>query len=224
MAQPQRALRPAIEARTPALLSPPADWGFTHRSLIAVLVLVPATLVSLFSTPAVTHRSSIALAFDLAAWTLFLAGAALRFWATLYIGGRKRDLIVDEGPYSLCRHPLYLAAFLMALSAGLFLQSLAVACAAVITGIAFLMTTVPQEEAALARLHPRGWADYSERVPCVIPSQRSWRTPSRFTVDVRSLSEEAARASRWVLLPLLAQVFSYLRALPWWPHLVHGAW
>lgn len=206
-------------ARTPALESPPADWGFRHRDLIATAILLPATLAALLSTPSVPRGSALDIALDLAGWVLFLAGAALRFWATIYIGGRKRDMIVSEGPYSLCRHPLYFASFLMALSAGLFLGSATVAAAAIAAGVVYLATTVPQEEAALARQHPRGWADYAGRVPRVFPRWRAWQTPARITIDVRSLRDEAARAARWVLLPLLAEVASYLRVQPWWAHL-----
>lgn len=35
-------------------------------------------------------------------------GAVLgRFWAILYIGAMKNRTVMDEGPYSVCRHPLY---------------------------------------------------------------------------------------------------------------------
>jgi protein-S-isoprenylcysteine O-methyltransferase Ste14 len=206
-------------AHTPALESPKADWAFRHRDLIATVPLAPAIVIGLLSRPALAPGSASAVVLNLAAWTLFLAGAAHRFWATIYIGGRKRDMIVSEGPYSLCRHPLYLASFLMALSAGLFLESVIVTAAAILAGIAYLLTTVPQEEAALARQHPRGWADYAARVPRVCPRAIRWHTPARVTVDVQSLRDEVARASRWVLLPLLAEVAMYLRTLPWWPGL-----
>lgn len=205
-------------ARTPALESRPADWAFRHRDLIATLILVPATIAALLSTPAVPRGSGLDLALDFAGWALFLAGAALRFWATLYIGGRKRDMIVSEGPYSLCRHPLYLASFLMALSGAAFLASAIVSAAAIVAGIVYLATTVHQEEAALARQHPRGWADYARRVPRVFPRSIAWRTPDRITVDVQSLRDEVDRGVRWVLLPLLAELAAYARTQPWWPH------
>jgi protein-S-isoprenylcysteine O-methyltransferase Ste14 len=219
-----RAIRPVLHARTPALEPPAADWAFRHRDLIAGVVLVPATLVALVSTPAVPRGTALDLVCDVAAWTLFLAGAALRFWATMYIGGRKRDVIVSDGPYSLCRHPLYLASFAMTLSAGAFLASPVVVASAVIVAAIYLLTTVPQEEAVLARQHPRGWAEYAQQVPRVVPRSSGWRTPARIAVDVRSLRDEAARASRWVLMPLLAEIASHLRMQPWWPHLLSARW
>jgi protein-S-isoprenylcysteine O-methyltransferase Ste14 len=215
-----RAIRPDVQARTSELQAPRADWAFRHRDLIAGAFLIPAALVALFSAPGLTQGSTLDFACMLIAWALFLAGATLRFWATLYIGGRKREFIVSEGPYSLCRHPLYSASFLMTLSAGLFLESPVLFAAAVITAAAYRLTTVPQEEAALARQHPRGWADYAGHVPCVVPRIGGWRTPARIAVDVRSLRDEAARASRWVLLPLMAEIASHLRTQVWWPHLL----
>ena len=219
-----RAIRPVIQSRTPALEAPPADWGFRHRDLIAGVVLIPAALVALFSAPSVPRGSTLDVVCRVTAWALFLAGAVLRFWATMYIGGRKRDMIVSDGPYSLCRHPLYLGSLVMTISAGIFLESPALLAAAAIVAVAYLTTTVPQEEAVLAREHPRGWAEYARQVPRLVPRSMAWWTPARITVDVRSLRDEAARASRWALVPLLAEVASHLRAQPWWPHLVHVLW
>ncbi len=53
-----------------------------------------------------SHRSSDGTVSITYPSMLFLAGAAFRFWATLYLGGRKDAVVVDTGPYSLCRHPL----------------------------------------------------------------------------------------------------------------------
>src|SRR5438270_10696869 len=33
----------------------------------------------------------------------FMVGAGFRWWATLYIGGRKLDTVVRQGPYSIDR-------------------------------------------------------------------------------------------------------------------------
>lgn len=39
---------------------------------------------------------------------LIVLGVIGRFWATLYIGGHKNKDVITDGPYSICRHPLYL--------------------------------------------------------------------------------------------------------------------
>ena len=62
------------------------------------------------------------------AGTLCVFAAVLgRFWAILYIGGRKNADVMRDGPYSLCRHPLYLFSTLGVVGFGLLLQSLTLA-------------------------------------------------------------------------------------------------
>src|SRR5262245_36841884 len=81
---------------------------FRWRGMLGGLVLVPAGVIALFSPPIVPENSLAHLALQTLAWLTFAAGAGARFWATLYIGGRKERELVTDGPYSLCRHPLYL--------------------------------------------------------------------------------------------------------------------
>lgn len=201
-----------------------AGWGFRHRGLIAALLLTPTAVLSTFSTPAIMEGSLTDQLIDMAAWVLFLIGATLRFWATAYIGGRKSSTVVNEGPYSICRNPLYLGSLLIAIATGLFLKSLLFAAALFVVGVAYVLVTVPHEERALAAGHAEEWDRYCARVPRFWPRFRGWHSPQRIHVDVHAMRLEAARASRWVWAPLLGQLMGQLRLQPWWPHLLSKLW
>ena len=51
---------------------------------------------------------------------IILAGIAAlgRLWCSLYIAGYKTDTLITEGPYSMCRNPLYFFSFIGALGVG----------------------------------------------------------------------------------------------------------
>lgn len=184
---------------------------FRWRGTVAALVLVPAALLTVTSTPLIAESSWLARIVELFAWVTFVAGAALRFWATLFIGGRKETVLVTDGPYSVCRNPLYLGSFLLAVAAALFLKSLVCVAAVLIVALIYLLTTVPVEEKALLARHGGRYEQYTRRVPRYWPSLRGFSTASRVSVDIHRLRLECARASRWVWLPLLGELLPYLR-------------
>lgn len=184
-----------------------------------MVLLAPAAIVTILASPTVKPDSWLDIAIDALAWVAFLAGAGLRFWATLYIGGRKSDFVVSEGPYSICRHPLYLGSVLLVLSGALFLKSLVFAAALALLATAYFMFTVPAEEEYLSARLGEPYREYCQRVNRLWPSFRHFQTPARITVDVHSLYLEFARASRWLWLPLFGEIIGHLRAEPWWPRL-----
>ncbi|MEN6347994.1 MAG: hypothetical protein ABFD08_01155 [Syntrophomonas sp.] len=62
---------------------------------------------------------------------LFLIGSILvgiaslgRLWCSLYIAGYKTDFLVIEGPYSLCRNPLYFFSLIGAVGVGFSAETL----------------------------------------------------------------------------------------------------
>ncbi|QND45830.1 isoprenylcysteine carboxylmethyltransferase family protein (plasmid) [Rhizobium lusitanum] len=50
---------------------------------------------------------------------MILCGFGIRLWCTLYIGGKKNKDLLSDGPYSLCRNPLYVGSISAAIGIGL---------------------------------------------------------------------------------------------------------
>ena len=184
---------------------------FRWRGTVAALVLLPAAVLAVFSAPLVAEGSWLAHGIDLIAWATFVAGASLRFWATLYVGGRKETVLVTDGPYSVCRNPLYLGSFFLAVAAALFLNSAVAVAAVLIVALIYMLATVPAEEQVLRARHGDSYEEYTRRVPRYRPLWRGISTPDRLSVDIHCLRLECARASRWMWLPLLGELLPYLR-------------
>jgi protein-S-isoprenylcysteine O-methyltransferase Ste14 len=194
--------------------------GFRRRGWIAVVLLAPATAVAMLSDPLALEGTTLDLALDSLAWLTLAGGVALRFWATLYVGGRKQRAIVQEGPYSLCRNPLYLGSFLIACSAALFLQSAVFAVAVAAAVVAYATVTVPAEEAHLRETVGEEYGRYCERVPRFLPRLSGIQVQSPIVVHLNGLRRELLRALQWLAIPLLAEAILSLRSQPWWPHLL----
>jgi len=192
---------------------------FRWRGPVAALLLVPSAVVTLLSAPLVTESSWLDLGIDGIAWATFVTGAGFRFWATLYIAGRKEAFLVTDGPYSVCRNPLYLGSLLLAVGTGLFLKSLLFALALLLVALIYMLTTVPVEEEFLRARHGEHYEAYIRRVPRYWPNSAGFYTPNQLTVDLHRLRLECARASRWVWLPMLGESLAHLRGHPWWPQM-----
>lgn len=193
------------------------QFWFRHRAVFGIVLLVPLGTLVLATRPAVAGGTWLSLGLDLSAWTVFLVGATLRLWATLYVGGRKRYTLVAEGPYSMCRNPLYLGSFLLILALAIFLKSLVFGAGVAAAAIAYMTLTVPIEERSLLATLGQEYADYCSRVPRYWPNARKYWSPRAITVDVPSLTAEMRRALGWVWLPFAGALIAHLRVQPWWP-------
>jgi hypothetical protein len=152
-----------------------------------------------------------------AGWCLW-PGATLRLWSTLYIGGRKRVMLVSDGPYSLCRNPLYVGTFIIALSAAIMLESLTFTTGIVLGAVFYALATVPAEERYLTEQLGEPYRRYCRAVPRLFPNLSNFNTDAIISVHVRGLGNECRRAARWIWLPVAMDVISHLRCEAWWPH------
>ncbi len=202
-------------------MRPRRPLAFRLRWAFGAVLVGPAVLLALLSTPWPSRPAWIAVSLHAAGWVVFVLGAAVRFWATLYVGGRKQRSVVADGPYSLCRHPLYVGSFLVALALGLFLESLVVVGAVALAAAAYARVTIPAEERVLLAALGEPYARYQSSVPPLLPRFAGYHSPATIEVDVAALRREARRAARWLLLPAAVEVLLWLRAMPCWPRPFH---
>ncbi|HEX4131934.1 MAG TPA: isoprenylcysteine carboxylmethyltransferase family protein [Pirellulales bacterium] len=203
---------------TAAKVRPATGVAFRFRGAVGGVV-VAAGLVAVFcsANPIPRHGTWGDVALDATAWALFLAGTMLRFWATLYVGGRKARSLVVTGPYSMMRHPLYVGTFLIAASAPVFTHSVTFGVL-VALGIAFYVRgTVVAEERQLRQLWGARFDDYRRAVPAFWPRLSRFTAGDSIEVNIRSLGLECRRAMWWVWLPVLYDIVSHVRLQPWWP-------
>ena len=196
-------------------------WLVRSRAWVSLLIIAPFAFACIFSKPPAAEGSWADLDCDFIGWLLFMIGAGWRWWATLYIGGRKHWMVVTDGPYSICRNPLYVGTFCMAMAIVFFLESPTLAVGLALVAAYYLPITVMAEEQTLREKFGQNFVDYCRRVPRFWPRFRLLQTPDRIIVSVRGLWSEAMRTSRWLWLPVLCEVVAYLRAEAWWPRLFH---
>ena len=192
-----------------------ARFRWRHVLGSAVLVLV---ILAVISNPLVPEGTLLHGVMDTLAFMFYSAGLGLRFWATLYVGGRKGSAVIAEGPYSVCRNPLYLGSFLLATASALFIQSWVFAVGILAVSLFYIIATVPREERHLKDGHGEEYAQYFRRVPRFIPRFSLFHAPAEITVSIKGLWIECRRIFPWVWIPLVGELIAHLRSQLWMPH------
>ena len=105
-----------------------------------------------------------------------------RAWCSLYIGGRKKAEIVDRGPYSITRNPLYVFSYIGAFGIGAQSGSVTIGLGFVLAAMAVFYLTVRREEAFLEREFGAVYAAYKARTPRFWPRFSLWRDEEQLTI------------------------------------------
>ena len=123
-----------------------------------------------------------------------------RCWAILYLGGNKNVKLTTTGPYSLCRHPLYLFSIVGVVGVGFMLQS--VVYTVVLTSVTFLIHLygIRKEEAYLSDKFGEAYVAYRNSTPRFIPMNfRAFQTEPLTNVNVGALRRCFGDTSFFVL-------------------------
>lgn len=191
--------------------------AFRQRGLAGGLVLVPIGLAAMFSTSGVSETSAAGLLLNAVAWAAFLLYVVFRVWATLFVGGRKDIELQTEGPYSLCRNPLYFGSFCYGVALACLFKSVVFGGAVLAAGCFYFLWVVPVEERFLAGRFGQAFADYCRRTPRFGLRFSAYRSPPFVSVELKRLGKELPRLGRAAVLMLALQALVQLRAMDWWP-------
>jgi protein-S-isoprenylcysteine O-methyltransferase Ste14 len=190
---------------------------FRHRGLVGALLMTPIAIMVLTSPPPVREDAIGGQVLNTLGWLCFLAYAAIRVWATLFIGGRKNDVLQVDGPYSICRNPLYVGSTFFALAIVFFLKSLTFGGALLVAFFYYWQFVVPAEEKFLESRFGDVFRDYCRRTPRFWPRFSAYNSPKSVPVDMKFLRIEAARLARSTIMPVVLTVLMRLREAQWWP-------
>ena len=181
-----------------------------NRIALVRASFVPVVFLAIFVRPRWTTESTIAFCIELAGYLFLLGGLAVRMWSMLYIGGRKSHELVTDGPYSICRNPLYVGTFLLAIGAGLCFENLLMLAAVFVILVPTHVLAAHLEERHLLELFPDSYPDYAAKVPRFWPSVSNYRSKETVTVNVRAIRRIAADTVGVLLLPEIEDLLELL--------------
>lgn len=197
------ATQPGGGAAQPGALPPMHKSRINETRIFAALFAVSLFfLQSLWGTDGLVPQ-----ALRWAGYVLIILCVLGRTWSAAYIGGHKARVIVDRGPYSVTRNPLYVFSFLGALGIGFSTGMVTPALVICVVYVVYYRMIVAREEAHLAARHSAEYADYVARVPRWIPDFKLWVEADRPMGYPRNVFLAARDASAFFLAwPLFALI------------------
>ncbi|HRX84067.1 MAG TPA: methyltransferase [Phycisphaerae bacterium] len=190
------------------------------RIRLIQLAFVPVAFLVVFVRPNWGVESPVAYVMELAGYAFLLAGLGIRVWSILYIGGRKSQGIVSDGPYSLCRNPLYVGTMLLAVGVGLCFENVLVLVAAVAILLPIHYLAARLEENNLALRFPAEYAAYAATTPRFWPRWRGYRSPATVAVSTRAIRRVMIDTVAVLMIPQIEDLLEMLHD----HHVVHVLW
>lgn len=118
---------------------------------------------------------------------LFFSGAILvgvasigRVWCSLYIAGYKTDKLITQGPYSVCRNPLYFFSFLGAIGVGFATETLLIPLIVFVAFAIYYPFVIKSEEKRLMELYGNEFEVYLKNVPFFFPKISLLQEPEEY--------------------------------------------
>jgi protein-S-isoprenylcysteine O-methyltransferase Ste14 len=152
------------------------------------------------------HRSMEAVGIYLVA--VCILGRTL---CSMYITGHKSDRLIDIGPYSICRNPLYVFSLIGAIGVGLMSGSIVISLLFGFVVWLVQRIVVSKEEAFLLDKHGDSYRDYMARVPRFWPDFSLWNSGDNIVVRTRGVLRTFADASLFLLAIPVMEVLEFFK-------------
>ncbi len=147
---------------------------------------------------------------QLAGYSLLIAAALGRVWCAVYISGRKDRILCQDGPYSLCRNPLYFFSMLGVLGFFAAVQSPVLFVAAGAVFLIYYRFVIRSEETRLVELFGAEFHAYVAGTPRFFPAWRRPRGVDSYTVRPKIIERALGEVIWFLLAIVLADALTWL--------------
>jgi protein-S-isoprenylcysteine O-methyltransferase Ste14 len=113
-------------------------------------------------------------------------GCLGRVWCLAFIAGQKTGLLVTDGPYSLCRNPLYLFSLLAAVGVGFASCTISIPLLVLVGFGTYYPSVMNSESRRLAETFGDTYRDYSQTTPALMPAFGRFHESAEHVINSRA--------------------------------------
>jgi protein-S-isoprenylcysteine O-methyltransferase Ste14 len=168
-----------------------------HTRIFAVLLLVLVAVTA----PQLDSSSVLRFVMRWVGYLLVIVGTFGRIYTSVFIGGKKNDVVVRDGMFAVVRNPLYVFSFIAV--AGIGLQSGMLTILVLLLGAFCLYypKVVAREEAFLLHRFGEEYAAYMREVPRWLPRLSLWKETGQVEINPKFI-RNALKDALVFFLPL----------------------
>jgi protein-S-isoprenylcysteine O-methyltransferase Ste14 len=144
-----------------------------------------------------------------------------RTWCVLYVGNSENVAVVEDGPYSIVRHPLYVFSIIGAIGVGAQAGGFTAALVAGFLTWAVLLRASQIEEDSMLDVFGARYFKYMMHVPRFKPNFSLYHSRDTLEVSPRQIAITFFDATAFFIAVPLMEVFDYLHDAHILPTLFH---
>jgi protein-S-isoprenylcysteine O-methyltransferase Ste14 len=145
----------------------------------------------------------------------FLTGIASlgRLWCSVYIAGYKTKNLIVQGPYSICRNPLYFFSMLGGIGVGLASETLTIPAILLVAFAFYYPFVIRYEEQNLRNQFGQPYDDYIRRTPHFWPKWSLLTEPEEYTFSPKIFKKHLFSALWFIWMIGILEIIEELHDL-----------
>ena len=157
---------------------------FERYRIILSRIVAITILFLLLTTQSMWETKNETITFALFFTGMILVGIASlgRMWCSLFIAGYKDDKLVTEGPYSICRNPLYFFSMIGVFGIGCATETFTFPVVFILLFALYYPFVIKSEERRLKQLFGVAFEQYTKTISAFFPRLSTFSEPKTYIV------------------------------------------
>jgi protein-S-isoprenylcysteine O-methyltransferase Ste14 len=156
-----------------------------HRIVISRWCFGLVIALIFFTSPIWANMGLFDLTLKAIGFVMIVVAAFGRLWSSVFICGFKTKRVIQHGPYSMTRNPLYVFSFIGAVGFGFASASLLITAVIIAIYVLIYAKTVASEESKLEEALGVKYLQYKANTPRFIPDFTLYKNVNEYTINIQ---------------------------------------
>jgi len=168
-----------------------------RRILLSRFTVIVCILVVIFSKPTISDQFLVHKIIEFVGYFLVVICALGRVYVSVFIGGFKNQKLIDYGPFSIVRNPLYSLSLVGIFGLSLMSVNVIIVCVMSIFFAVLYYSVIRREEARLLAEFAESYRLYMAKTPSLLPNFSLYKVPTEIPFKPRFVTLALIDAIWW---------------------------